>query len=269
MPAKAGTQNNGLGLDSRRGEVKNITRWSLEHTEHVPTDAASIQMVILDPDRHAPLSSWPAGCLKLASLSVGEAEDSRPYWAKISSAPYLIEQDRDQEGAVRVDFRDPRWQRLLSEEEVPRALRQGYQGLLLDHLDSPPYLEQKDPGRFTGNRAALANWLARLREAYPSLVLLAKGADALVTAAPYVDGYVVEGIFTIWDPAAAQARRSTREERDQALDQIGNALALASRPVFTIDPVGSGDHPLAAWAIKESKKHGFRPPIQVRQGSVE
>ena len=211
-------------------------------------------MVILDADHHAPLSSYPPGCLKLASLNIGEAEDHRPYWARASSAPYIVEEDKDQEGAARVDFRDPEWQGIL-DEEVSRRLAEGFQGLLLDGIDSVPALEEKSAGQFEGIRDALTHWLNKLRRQHPDLILLAKGSEALEIAAPYVDGYVTEGIYSSWDPASRRVRRTTREERDERLDQVGNALAVAPHPVFTVE--------YADWAAREARRRKFRPFVRI------
>ena len=101
---------------------------------------------------------------------------------------------------VRVDVRDPRWQEILLREEVPRLMQLGFDGLMLDTIDTAPYLENKDPARFAGSRQALRDWLRRLRESFPRAVVIANGGAALVDAAPFVDGFVIEGVFSIYDP---------------------------------------------------------------------
>jgi uncharacterized protein (TIGR01370 family) len=229
-----------------------ITRWSIDPVGNSAAPGRQDQMVILDPDHHAPLSSYPPGCLKLASFNIGEAEDRRAYWARISSASYLIEQDKDQEGLARVDFRDPGWQSIL-DEEVSRRLAEGFQGFVLEGIDSVPILEEKSAERFEGIRDALTHWLNQLRRQHPDLILLAKGSEALEIAAPYVDGYMVEGIYSSWDPVSRRVRRTTREERDELLDQIGNALTAAPHPVFTVE--------YAAWAAREARRQ-FRPNVK-------
>jgi uncharacterized protein (TIGR01370 family) len=231
-----------------------ILRWSIQaHEDNAPVDPQA-QMVILDPDHHPPFTSYPAGCLRIASLSAGEAEDRRSYWARISSAPYLMEQAKETEGNVRVDFRNVDWQRLLLQEEIPRALAAGFQGLMLDKLDSIP----------EDSREAFKNWLAYLRKTYPDLILLANGSDALETTAPYVNGYVTEDIFTTWDPASRRVRPTTAEERDERLDELGNALAAKNLPVYDLEEAESRTSELAQRTVKESKKHGFRPFLKIR-----
>src|SRR5262249_36542056 len=148
---------------------------------------------------------------------------------------FLIEPDPDWPAISRVDLRDERWQRFLLEREVPRLLSLGFDGLMLDTIDTPPYLEDKDPARFAGSRRAVAAWLARLRERFPRAIVIANGTLALPDAAPYVDGFVVEGLFATYDFGRRVYRATTEEERRWKLGQIDRAQAIAARPVFTIE----------------------------------
>jgi hypothetical protein len=135
---------------------------------------------------------------------------------------------------------------------------------MLDTLDTAPYLEAKDPERFSGSRLALADWLRRLREAYPRALVIANGSEALVDAAPFVDGFVVEGVFSIYDVRQRTYRRTTDEERTWKLGVIARARGVAPRPVFAIEYADVGDVDLSRWAFQESANHGFRPYVGVR-----
>ena len=65
--------------------------------------------------------------------------------------PFLVEPNPDWPG-VRVDIRDQRWQEVLLREELPPLIQGGYDGVMLDTIDTVPYLEAKDPARFAGSR---------------------------------------------------------------------------------------------------------------------
>ena len=57
-------------------------------------------------------TEFPPATIRLAYLSVGEADTRRPYWASISGASFLVEPNPNWPG-VRVDVRDPHWQDVL------------------------------------------------------------------------------------------------------------------------------------------------------------
>jgi endo-alpha-1,4-polygalactosaminidase (GH114 family) len=143
-------------------------------------------------------------------------------------------------------------------------MQRGFDGLMLDTIDTVPYLESKDPVRYAGSRQALREWLQRLRAAFPHAVLVANGSDALADAAPYVDAFIVEGVFSIYDVRQRAYRRTTDAERDWKLGAIALARAVAPRPVFTIEYADVGDVTLSQWAFQESVSHGFRPYVGVR-----
>lgn len=226
--------------------------------------ARDAQMVVLSGDPRIPVDDLPQSTIRLAYVSVGEADPRRPYWPEVRDQPFLVEPNPEWPDNVRVDVRSSRWQELLMCEEVARLMQRGFDGLMLDTIDAVPYLETKDPARYAGSRQALRDWLARLRAAFPRAVLVANGSEALVDAAPYVDAFVVEGVFSTYDVRQRTYRRTTDAERDWKLGAIARARSVAPRPVFSIEYADVGDVELSQWASQESLRHGFRPYVGVR-----
>jgi uncharacterized protein (TIGR01370 family) len=220
-------------------------------------------MVILSDDPRIPVGELPAGTLRLGYLSVGEADRRRNDWPAIANRPFLLDADPNWPDNVHVDLRDPEWRQLL-DREVSHLLARGFQGLMLDTIDVAPYLEGRDPARFAGSRQILGAWLGDLRRRYPAIVLLANGTEALADAAPFVDGYVVEGLFATYDFGQRDYRPTTENERTWKLAQIERAQAVARRPVFTIEYASVGDIALGQWAATESADRGFRPYVTVK-----
>jgi uncharacterized protein (TIGR01370 family) len=232
---------------------------------------AGSQLVIVNHDHRQPARVRPdASTIVLAYLSVGEAEMGRGYWPAIRDSAFVIERNPAWRDNVRVDIRDRRWQRVLLEEEAPRLLAAGYQGFMLDTLDTASYLEKQDPGRFAGSRQGLMKFLALFRATFPNAIVVANGTDTLVDAAPYVDGYVTEGIFATYESSSPSSpvryRQTTPEERTWRLAQVAAAVELAPHPVFSIEYAGAHEDGggLGDWAILQSRAHGFRPFVTTR-----
>jgi uncharacterized protein (TIGR01370 family) len=225
--------------------------------------AKGTQMVVLAADPRVPIRDMPSDTIRLGYLSVGETNRHESERAEHDPS-LLIEENPDWAGVARVDLRDPRWQDRLLSQEVPRLLGMGFDGLMLDAIDVAPYLEQKDPARFAGSRQALRQWAAALRSRFPNAIVIANGTNALPDVAPYVDGYVVEGVFATYDFSRRLYRATTDPERDWKLAQIDAALAVAPRPVFTIEYADVGDLALAQWAERASAQRGFRPYVGVK-----
>ena len=227
--------------------------------------ARDTQMIVLGGDPQIPPAQFPRGTVRLGYLSVGEADPRRPYWNEVRAAPFLVEPDPAWPENVRVDLRDKRWQQILIGEEIPRLLAQGFDGLMLDTIDTAPYLEGKDPARFAGSRQALRDFVKAIRDRFPGAPVLANGIGGLSDVAPFVDGFVVEGGFATYDFGRRLYRETTTAERDWKLGRIAEAEAIARRPVFTIDYADVGDLVLAHWAESEAAGRGFKPYVGVRE----
>ncbi len=227
--------------------------------------ARDTQLVVLGGDPQIPPGDFPRGTLRLGYLSIGESDPRRPYWPEVQGAPFLVEPDPNWPENVRVDLRDRRWQEILLTQAIPGLLAQGFDGLMLDTLDTAPYLEAKDPVRFAGSRQALRDLLRDIRARFPGAALLANGTTALADAAPFVDGFVIEGVFATYDFGRRLYRETTPAERDWKLARIADAEAVARRPVFTIDYADVGDLPLGRWAESQARARGFKPYVGVRE----
>jgi endo-alpha-1,4-polygalactosaminidase (GH114 family) len=226
--------------------------------------ARDTQMIVLGGDPQIPPGDFPHETVRLGYLSVGEADPRRPYGNEVRAAPFLVEPDPAWPDNFRVDVRDRRWQQILLGEEIPRLLAQGFDGLMLDTIDTAPYLEGKDPARFAGSRQALRDFVREIRTRFPGAPLLANGIAGLADVAPFVDGFVVEGVFATYDFGRRLYRETTTVEREWKLGRIAEAQAIAHRPVFTIDYADVGDIVLAHWAESEAVGHGFKPYVGVR-----
>ena len=171
-------------------------------------------MAVLSGDPRIPLSALPRDAIRLGYLSIGEADPRRDYWNEVRAAPFLVEPDPSWPENIRVDLRDPQWQAVLLDQEIPRLLAMGFDGLMLDTIDTAPYLQAKDGVRFAGMRDALRDLLRAIHQKFPHAPLIANGTEALVDVAPFVDGFVVEGVFATYD----FGRRLYRETTDRRAD---------------------------------------------------
>lgn len=220
-------------------------------------------LVILNGDPHIPLADIPRDTVRIGYLSIGEADARRGYWSTVRDQSFLVEPNPNWPENMRVDVRDKRWQEVILSEEAPRLIKLGFQGFMLDTLDTAPYLEARDPAAFAGSRQALRELLRLLRSQFPHAVFVANATEALSDAAPFVDGYLVEGLFATYDFQTSEYRATNDEERSWKLLQIQRALAVAQRPVFSIE-YAAGERDLAFWAVAEANRRGVRPYVAAK-----
>ena len=115
---------------------------------------AIYDIVVLDSAFQGSISRVAdAGARVCGYLSLGEIRTSDSLLMYLDPAA-LLPENPDWPGTRRVDIRDPSWRSLVIDRRLPSLVSQGFTGVMLDTLDTPPYLEQLDPVRYRGMREA-------------------------------------------------------------------------------------------------------------------
>jgi cysteinyl-tRNA synthetase len=158
----------------------------------------------------------------IAYLSIGEAEDYRPYWQRAwdankdgkpdTNAPaFLLAENPDWEGNYQVKYWHAEWQKLIL-AAVDRAMAQGFDGLYLDVVDGFETFEQdgKDfiddrvnPETKQSYRRDMVDWVktiaARAHATNASALIIPLNGAQLPANADFVstvDGIGVEDLFS-------------------------------------------------------------------------
>ena len=188
----------------------------------------------------------------LAYLSIGEAEDYRPYWRKewgakgnlTAAAPKWLGAENPQwKGNYKVHFWHPAWQRLML-DAVAAAMAQGFDGVYLDIVDAFEFFETEGT-RTIDDRLNLATkqtfrrdmvgWVKAIAASASAnqpnaLVIPQNGAQLLAHSdfANTVSGIGLEDTFTNGDKLQA------REHSDYVLGFL-KPLRQSGKPVLTIE----------------------------------
>ena len=190
----------------------------------------------------------------VAYLSIGEAENYRPYWQKpwtdarghpTSRAPkFLGPVNPDWPGNYRVKYWDSRWQAIIG-ESVDAVVRQGFDGLYMDIVDGFEFWEF-DPARHdyidnrknpeTGNtyRQDMVRWVraiaARARaKAGGKFLVIPQNASQLLADPQYlktIDAIGIEDLFTNGNKKQPAKAVAERLEDLQAAKRAGKPLLL-------------------------------------------
>lgn len=228
------------------------------------------------PEELATIRQGKPGRRVVAYVSIGEAEDYRPYWKKEwdadkdgqpdAAAPkFLNTENPDWKGNYRVRYWQPQWQAIML-PAVDRVVQQGFDGIYLDIVDAFEFYEYdavtKDwldnkVNAETGNtyRRDMIAWVAaiaeRARDKEAGFLVIPQNASQLLEHADYravVSAIGVEDLFV--------AGKKLRTEK-QSHHVVGflKQLQAAGRPVLVIDyPKAEEVH---AGAFELAAKHGF------------
>lgn len=220
----------------------------------------------------------------VAYVSIGEAEDYRPYWKKSwdadkdgkpdAAAPkFLNAENPDWKGNYRVRYWQPEWQQIML-PAVDKVVAQGFDGIYLDIVDAFEFYEydaaskgwlDDRPNPETGKtyRQDMIAWVAtiaqRARAKRPGFLVIPQNASQLLAHADYrelISAIGVEDLFV------ADKKLRTEKQSRFVLSFL-EQLKSIGKPVLVIDyPKSESIH---AAAFEAAAKHGFTLLLTDRQ----
>ena len=173
----------------------------------------------------AAIRAGHAGRKVIAYLSIGEAEDYRPYWNSkwdadhdgkpdVGAPAFLLAQNPECKGNYRVKYWQPAWQQIIL-TEVDKIMAAGFDGVYLDIVDGFETFEQdgKDfiddrvnPESKQSYRRDMVDWVkaiaARARKSNPAALVIPQNGTQLLANPDFlstVDAVGVEDLFTDGD----------------------------------------------------------------------
>lgn len=159
-------------------------------------------------------------------LSIGEVTTGDPWFEKTKSNGLLLHENPRWKGSHTVDIRNPLWQQIILQEALPSLLSQGFEGVMLDTLDSPLALEKTKAGM----HAAAKRLVKEIRQNYPQLIIIQnRGYEVLEDTAPDLNYVIAESTFTNVGGDDHKYLLREQAEQDYALNYLQKARAAAPK----------------------------------------
>jgi len=198
------------------------------------------------------IRSGKAGRKMVAYLSMGEAEDYRPYWQsewvsngkRTATAPvWLGIENPDWKGNYQVKYWNADWQKLML-PAIDDAMAHGFDGVYLDVVDGFETYEQGADGYLDDRmnpetkqtyRRDMVDWVkaiaARARAKNPAALVIPQNGSQLVVHKDFVEVINAQGIEDLFTNGKKLQPASHTDEIHGHL----RALALAKKPVLLIE----------------------------------
>src|SRR5436305_4671086 len=98
-----------LVLRPSRSLANEPVRWAAYYAAALPAGGFSgFQLLVLDSDSHPPLEPLTASRTLLGYISIGEAEQSRPYFERLKTEGLFVGENENWPGSFFVNVRDRR-----------------------------------------------------------------------------------------------------------------------------------------------------------------
>lgn len=240
--------------------------WAVYYTNEVPAESfLRYDMVVFDFKDHPtlrPLIQRNKTVLGYLSLGEVDKDPERGYIEELNRAGLLLERNPNFHGRM-IDIRDPEWARIVIEEIIPSILRKGFDGVMLDTVDSVVYLETKDPQKYAGMKAAAVNLIRVIRMHYPHIkIMMNRGLDILPEVETQLDYVLAESIHTTYNFKTGEHGLV----KDSYYESIAHFLKASQARAPQLKVVS-----LDYWDMKDTKgvkaiyeaqrKHGFAPYV--------
>lgn len=216
----------------------------------------SYQMAVLEPEHDFDLSGR-ANTQWLAYVSVGEALESRAYYADIPQE-LILDRNRIWRSMV-IDVARPEWADFLLEKVFAPIVEQGYQGFFLDTLDSYQ-LVHGSGARGNASRAGLQQLIHRLKQRWPEHhIILNRGFELFPAVAEDVFALAFESLYQGWDEAAGEYVEVSHRDREWLSAQVGHALQTRKIPVIAIDYCDPSSPDCTLRTLRKIRARGWVP----------
>jgi len=206
-------------------------RWVVYYTDKLPAEKfSSFDTLIFDSDSHPPLAPLKVkGKTLLGYISLGEAEKYRKFYPAIKQKGLLLKANKLWKGHTIIDVRKQAWADMVVNELIPGILAQGFDGIMIDTIDSVT--------QYDDMREGAMNLIRAIRARYPDIkIMLNRGFEILPYVAKDIDMVMAESTYTDIQPGAKKAiivPEATQREYMNILTQAKQAAP--GLKIYTID----------------------------------
>ncbi len=243
----------------------NPERWVVYYGDKEPAERfRDYGLIVLDRDFHPSLEPLRReGRTILGYVSLGEAETFRSDYSRLIDAGLVIKHNPLWKDHSIIDLRRPEWTEHLISTVIPQVIAKGFDGIMLDTVDSPLELEAEDPNQFSGMADAAIRILRTLRARFPQLtIMLNRGFEILPAVSDDIDLVLAENLYTDWQPGEAKPMLVPQSEYLQALNTIKGAIQRAPHlKVYTVDYWPETDHEGRKKIYRAMRDQGFVPYV--------
>jgi uncharacterized protein (TIGR01370 family) len=227
----------------------------------IPEDTSLV--IIEDHETAGSLVRRRVESTTLGYVSIAEVHSGRPFYSRLRSKGVLGEPNPAWPDASFVDMRSDVWRSLLLNEVIPSILKNGYQGIFLDTLDSAEALELQDPVKSKGMIAAAADLVRAIRLAFPSIIIMVNRGYAILPHIPGEFDYLLgESVRSTFNPkTGAYFRRTEQEIEWQRARMLEARDRDPSLQLFSLDYWDPTDRAGLAALYAEARADGFVPYV--------
>jgi uncharacterized protein (TIGR01370 family) len=221
-------------------------------------------LIIVKPENFpSPPKEMKQNKILCAYVSLGQISKNQPFFEEARQRGVLLYENPDLPDTFYIDLRQEGWMRLLLDKMLPSLFIQGFNGLMLDKLDTAASLENGDPELYKGMMNAAAQLVQLIRIYFPNIYLMLANADYLLAdTASFIHGFICDSFCTYYDTAKkiySFVPQETYKRNVLALHQAVSAFPHLQ--LFSIDYWDARQTSEIARIYSIERSNGIRPYV--------
>ena len=245
---------------SKKSEI-----WAVVYAQNIPVASLlPYDLLVLDRDAHPPLALLKDGKrIVLGYMSMGEAEISRQNYDNVSALGVETNPIPEWNGNPLIDVRKPQWRQYVLNTLIPDILKQGFDGVMIDTVDSLVWLEQKEPVRYAGLQRATIALIKEIRAKFPKIyIMMNRGFDVLPDVGGDIDMLLAESTYTGQSASTHQPEMIPLETHVDYIMQLKVAQKrFRHLKIYTLDYWPPSDVATIQSIYKKQRSNGFIPYV--------
>lgn len=217
--------------------MKPIKRWAAYYDDKmVAQQFASLDLVVFDGRYHPDLTQLKGKTILLAYVSMGEVRNDSDEKAVLADGDALLVENTTWKSHA-VDLGAREWRQLVM-GHVDKAIADGFDGVMLDTVDSPlEWARTQSPERLKDMQESAIRLIRAIRLKHPSIkIMLNRGFDILPEVSQYINFSLAESMLTEKDNFSGQFRLFPPITYSKAVIQLQHLHARAEHlQQFTLD----------------------------------
>lgn len=241
--------------------MDNNERWAVYYgDEAAPELFSPYRLVVLDSAAHPDIEATKqhVGSV-LGYVSIAEVDITHDP----ADAPATLIEKNPLWNSQLVDIRQRDWQDYILNKKVPAVLAKGFDGVMLDTIDSALYLEEKDPQRFAGMKESAIYLVKAMRHRHPNMkIMVNRGIAIWPEIAKDVNFILAESTYTLTDLAARKPHLQSDDAYRQYLEKLAEAKTYNKKlKIYTLDYWDMNDTKGVLHIYDVQRSQGFVPYV--------
>ncbi len=212
-------------------------RWVVYYDSKLPAKVFEpYDIVLFDRRYHPPIKHLKGKVVLLAYVSAGEAHGDSPLLEGLRKDGAVLADNKQWNSHV-MDLTSARWRSAVM-DEVDDALKQGFDGVMLDTLDSAlDVAEKKDPKLGKAAEAAAVQLIKDIRARHPHIqLMLNRGLKLLPDVSGQLDFILAESILSETNVSTGQSKLFSPNTYRQVVGLLQDAQARSPQlKIVTLD----------------------------------